>query len=124
MVVGYVVMRVPMVFLGWLVAGTIRPCPGGAQVHLDDRWRTAWLGWVGLPLLGLRFSTFLLLASALFALELVGPVLAERRSPTPWHARHIAEGHGLLVIITLGEAVLGTVVALDVQGCQCDSVIN
>jgi low temperature requirement protein LtrA len=44
--------------------------------------------------------------------ELVGPVLAERQSPTPWHARHIAERHGLLVIITLGEGVLGTVVAL------------
>ena len=48
----------------------------------------------------------------MFALELVGPVLAERRSRTPWHARHIAERHGLLVIITLGEGVLGTVVAL------------
>ena len=72
----------------------------------------AQLGWVGLTLLGLRFSTFLLLASASFALELVGPVLAERRSPTPWHTRHIAERHGLLVIITLGGGVLGTVVAL------------
>ena len=39
-------------------------------------------------------------------------MLAERRSPTPWHTRHIAERHGLLVIITLGGGVLGTVVAL------------
>jgi low temperature requirement protein LtrA len=72
----------------------------------------AQFGCVGLTLLGLPFSTFLLLGGVLFAVELVGPVLAERRSPTPWHARHIAERHGLLVIITLGEGILGTVVAL------------
>ena len=35
-----------------------------------------------------------------------------RRGGTPWHPHHIAERYGLLVIITLGEGLLGTTVAL------------
>jgi len=73
----------------------------------------AQVGWVVLALLGLPVSTFFVAAAGLFAVELVGPVLAERRSPTPWHAHHIAERHGLLALITLGEGVLGTVAALN-----------
>jgi low temperature requirement protein LtrA len=111
MVAGYVVMRVSMIFLWWLVS---RHDPARAPAARKYIWTigVAQFGWIGLTLLGLQFSMFLLLGSVLFALELVGPVLAERRSPTRWHARHIAERHGLLVIITLGEGVLGTVVAL------------
>ena len=111
MVVGYVVMRLSMVFLWSLVA---RHDPARAPAARKYIWTigVAQFGWVGLVLLGLPTSTFVLLGSVLFALELAGPVLAERRSPTPWHARHLAERHGLLVIITLGEGVLGTVVAL------------
>jgi len=44
---------------------------------------------------------------------MVGPFLAERKAGTPWHAEHIAERYGLLVIITLGEVILGTVAALN-----------
>jgi low temperature requirement protein LtrA len=112
MVAGYVVMRVSMVFLWSLVA---RHDPARAPAARTYIWTiaVAQVGWVGLALLGLPVWTFLLAGGVLFALELLGPVLAERRSPTPWHARHIAERHGLLVIITLGEGVLGTVVALN-----------
>jgi low temperature requirement protein LtrA len=49
----------------------------------------------------------------LFALELTGPIVAERRVRTPWHPHHIAERYGLLVIITLGEVILGTVAAIN-----------
>ena len=31
---------------------------------------------------------------------------------TPWHPHHIAERYGLLVIITLGEVILGTILAI------------
>jgi hypothetical protein len=31
---------------------------------------------------------------------------------TPWHPRHLAERYGLLTLITLGEAVIGTVAAM------------
>ena len=45
---------------------------------------------------------------------MVGPFIAERRKGgTPWHAHHIAERYGLLVIITLGEGILGTVASIN-----------
>ena len=45
--------------------------------------------------------------------ELAGPFFAELRfGPTPWHPHHIAERYGLLVIITLGEVILGTILAI------------
>ena len=50
---------------------------------------------------------------ATFSTELGGPFIAEtRKSGTPWHPHHIAERYGLLVIIALGEAILGTIAAL------------
>jgi low temperature requirement protein LtrA len=59
--------------------------------------------------IGVAFAAF----TALLAVELMGPYLAEREAATPWHAHHIAERYGLLVIITLGEVILGTVAALN-----------
>ena len=50
---------------------------------------------------------------ALFALELAGPFLAERRRRRRGIAHHIAERYWLLVIITLGEVIIGTVAALN-----------
>lgn len=49
------------------------------------------------------WPSFLLLVG----LELLVPAWAERASPTPWHPHHIAERYALMVIITLGECVLG-----------------
>jgi low temperature requirement protein LtrA len=49
----------------------------------------------------------------LVLVEMAGPAFAERRQAgTPWHAHHIAERYGLLVIIALGEGLLGTTAAL------------
>ena len=49
----------------------------------------------------------------LVLVELVGPFVAEHvRGGTPWHAHHIAERYGLMVIIALGEGLLGTTAAL------------
>jgi low temperature requirement protein LtrA len=99
---GYVVMRASMVFLWTLVA---RHDPARAPAARKYIWSIgiAQVGWVALAWLGLPLSMFVPVASGLFALEVFGPILAQRRSPTPWHARHIAERHGLLVLITLGE---------------------
>jgi low temperature requirement protein LtrA len=49
----------------------------------------------------------------LIAFELAGPFIAERTARTPWHPHHIAERYSLLVIITLGEVIIGTVAALN-----------
>ena len=61
------------------------------------------------PPLGVTFAV----GGALALIELSGPVIAERgEGGTPWHAHHIAERYGLLVIITLGEGIIGTVASL------------
>ena len=50
----------------------------------------------------------------LIGIEMIGPFVAQRRKGgTPWHAHHIAERYGLLVIITLGEGVIGTVASIN-----------
>ncbi|PRC48127.1 hypothetical protein C6A85_81425, partial [Mycobacterium sp. ITM-2017-0098] len=50
---------------------------------------------------------------ALVLVEVMGPVIAERRQGgTPWHAHHIVERYGLFTIIALGEGVVGTVASL------------
>ncbi len=45
--------------------------------------------------------------------ECTGPYIAEtRKGGTPWHAHHIAERYGLLIIIALGEGIIGTIASL------------
>jgi len=73
----------------------------------------AQVGWVALALADLPIGTTVLLFIPLYALELGGPRLAERKAATPWHPHHIAERYGLMVIITLGEVILGTVFAVN-----------
>jgi low temperature requirement protein LtrA len=112
MVAGYVVMRVAQLFLWWQVA---RHDPE----HAPAAWTymltvgAAQVGWVTFAVLDLPIATTFGLFSVLFALEFLGPYLAERKSRTPWHPHHIAERYGLLVIITLGEVIIGTVASLN-----------
>jgi low temperature requirement protein LtrA len=48
----------------------------------------------------------------LVILELLVPVIAERKNNTPWHRHHIIERYGLLNIIVLGETLLAGGLAL------------
>jgi len=67
-----------------------------------------------LAIVDLPIRETLLFAAVLIGIEMLGPYLAERRyGGTPWHAHHIAERYGLLVIITLGEGILGTVASIN-----------
>ncbi len=49
---------------------------------------------------------------ALVVLELLVPILAERRGITPFHPHHIAERYALLTLIVLGEVILASVQAV------------
>jgi low temperature requirement protein LtrA len=112
MVAGYVLMRIALLFLWAQVA---RHDPGrrrAARVYIATIG-IAQAGWVLLTVLDLPVETTFALAVPLFAIELAGPFIAERKADTPWHPHHIAERYGLLVIITLGEVILGTVAALN-----------
>jgi low temperature requirement protein LtrA len=112
MVAGYVVMRVSMLFLWWRVSRDDADRREAARAYMTFVG-VAQIGWVALAIVGLSVGPTLALFAFLIAVELIGPRLAERKAPTPWHPHHIAERYGLLVIITLGEVVIGTVASLN-----------
>jgi low temperature requirement protein LtrA len=92
MVAGYVVMRAALVFQ-WLRAARQDPDRRAACLEYVKTLLVAQAGWVAL---------------------LIAETFAERvKGGTPWHAHHIAERYGLLVIIALGEGLLGTAVAIN-----------
>ena len=111
-VLGYVVMRVPMV-LQWSRAAIADPARRSSVAVFITTLLVAQAGWVTIALLDLPTRTTFALVIPLVLLELVGPVVAERvRGGTPWHPHHIAERYGLVVIIAVGEGLTGTTFAL------------
>jgi low temperature requirement protein LtrA len=112
MVAGYVVMRVALVFQ-WLRAARQDPARRRACFTYATAISLAQVGWIALLIAETSVLVTLLWAAVLVLVELAGPVIADRgRGGTPWHPHHVAERYGLLVIIALGEALLGTTVAV------------
>jgi low temperature requirement protein LtrA len=120
MAFGYVVMRAAMVAMWVRVA---RKDPENRRTALIYIVFTAGaqLGWVAVALLRPEDLAVIVTALAVLTIaELAGPVVATWDSRvnrnewrgTPWHPHHIAERYGLLVIITLGEGILGTIAAV------------
>lgn len=110
LVAGYVVMRVAMIFQ-WLRAARHPQWRSAAQTYALAIG-IAQVGWIALVFVPLGPLAALLGTVGLIAVELTGPVLAERRSPTPWHPHHVAERYSLLAIIALGEGIVGAAVSL------------
>jgi low temperature requirement protein LtrA len=109
LVVGYIVMRVPLIVL-WLraaradarhrrIAIAYAVAIGAAQA--------LWLLTAVLPLpVGVTVVAIVLLALA----EMVAPVVLEHRyGRAPWNAGHLAERFSLLTLIALGEVIAATV---------------
>jgi low temperature requirement protein LtrA len=127
MVMGYVVMRVAMIFQ-WLRAakqdpGHKRACHTYALAILFSQ-----IGWVALLVTNLSLVTTLIITPVLIIIEMAGPLIAERKfGGTPWHAHHIAERYSLFAIIALGEGIVGTVATIsavvEVQGWTLDAVL-
>ncbi|MFE5673247.1 low temperature requirement protein A [Agromyces sp. NPDC056523] len=126
-VIGYVIMRVAVLAL-WV----------RAAMHDPEHRRTALayvvviaisqLGWIALLVMDLPLDQVFVVWLVLVAFELAGPIIAERvGGRTPWHPHHIAERYGLLIIITLGEIVLGTILAISAvveeQGWTLEAVL-
>jgi low temperature requirement protein LtrA len=112
MVAGYVVMRLALVFQ-WLRAARQDPARRPACMKYVWTLLVAQAGWIVLAVAETSVGVTFVWITALLLVELAGPVLAEtRHGGTPWHPHHIAERHGLVVIIALGEGLLGTAVAL------------
>jgi low temperature requirement protein LtrA len=111
-VAGYVIMRGALVALWWQVSRHDPAHRRTARSYMTTVG-IAQVGWVMLAVLDLPIGTTFVFGALLYALELTGPFVAERKGMTPWHPHHIAERYGLLVIITLGEVIIGTVAALN-----------
>jgi low temperature requirement protein LtrA len=113
MVAGYVVMRVPMIFL-WARAARDDPARRPAAITYIWTIAVAQVFWIALAIVALPIGPTLALFAVFIGVEMIGPFVAERRKGgTPWHAHHIAERYGLLVIITLGEGIIGTVASIN-----------
>ena len=127
MVLGYVIMRVALVFQ-WLRAARQDPARRRACLTYAVAISIAQIGWVWQIAVHFSTAAAVILGSILALIELMGPVLAERHDGgTPWHAHHIAERHASLAIIALGEGIVGTVAALsavvDQQGWTADATL-
>ena len=112
MVLGYVIMRVALVFQ-WLRAARGDPARRRICLTYAATISIAQVGWVAQIVMRPAAPDAIVLGGILVVIEMTGPVLAERQAGgTPWHAHHIAERHSLFAIIALGEGVVGTVAAL------------
>lgn len=111
-VAGYVIMRISTIAL-WLRVALHNPRRRGSALMYAGLIAIGQVGWiiqifVDPPLIA---TAWIVVGLATF--EMLTPVIAERLGAgTPWHAHHIAERYGLLVIITLGEVVFGTILAV------------
>ncbi|WP_400993678.1 low temperature requirement protein A [Agromyces sp. GXQ0307] len=126
-VIGYVIMRVAVVAL-WLRAARHDPPRRRTALTYVVLVSTAQVGWILLLLVNPPLPTTFVVWGVLVAFEMAGPMIAERvEGGTPWHPHHVAERYGLLVIITLGEIVLGTILAISAvveeQGWDVEAVL-
>jgi low temperature requirement protein LtrA len=127
LVIGYVVMRIALV-AQWLRAAKQDPERRATALAYAKFVSIAQVGWLVVGFAPLDFWPTIGLALALYAVEMLGPVLAERKtSGTPWHPHHIAERYGLLTIIALGEGIFGTVAGVSAivqeQGWSLEAVL-
>lgn len=111
-IAGYVVMRLSTIAL-WLRIARHDPASRRTALRYAGYLGVVQLAWIVLIIVNLPFALTLWIWVLLGLCEMAIPPLAERRGgTTPWHPHHIAERYGLLVIITLGEVVLGTILAI------------
>ncbi|WP_446665883.1 low temperature requirement protein A [Flexivirga sp. B27] len=108
-VIGYVVMRIPLLMQWW------RASRQSSDFRLVALRNIRWLsivqaGWVVFGFVSMPLAVTVLIGIFLGACELLIPVLAQgSANGTPWHPDHIADRYSAFAIITLGEGVVGTI---------------
>ena len=107
-VLGYVIMRVPLV-VQWLRVARDDPPRRATARRFAIGIAVCQVGWMTqlLPI-GIWPLVWLVLLPA----ELLVPSWAERAGRTTFHPEHIAERYGLFMIIVLGETVLAASLAI------------
>ncbi|WP_336794495.1 low temperature requirement protein A [Gordonia malaquae] len=114
-VFGYMVMRIGLV-PQWIRAALQarnyrRTCLTYAVACI-----VAQLGWTVVALAPMNLRVTLIAIAVCAFIEFLGPFVAEVLvKRTPWNPFHITERYATLVVITLGEGVVGTVAVLQAQ---------
>lgn len=111
-VAGYVIMRLATIAL-WMRAARHDETQRITARAYATLIAIAQTGWVAQIAINPPFAATVACTLVLIVFEAAIPIIAERKGTgSPWHAHHIAERYGLLVIITLGEIVAGTILAI------------
>jgi low temperature requirement protein LtrA len=109
---GYVVMRLAIIAL-WLRIARHDAAQRRTALRYAVLIAVAQVGWIASIALDLPFAITVAGNLVLVAFEMAIPAIAESAGDgTPWHPHHITERYSLLVIITLGEIVAGTISAI------------
>ena len=112
MVWGYVVMRIAMVSQWWRAGRHDPERRPTCRVYIVTIL-IAQVLWCVLAVVDLPVGTTFAVIAIPFLIEIGGPAYAETRlRSTPWHAHHVAERYGLMVIIALGEGMIGTMASI------------
>lgn len=112
MVVGYVVMRVPLIAL-WLRAARQDPDRRRVAVVYAVIIAVAQTGWALTAITALPVTATIIALVVLAMAEMTVPVVVERKlGRPPWNAGHVAERFSLLTLIALGEVVAATTSAV------------
>jgi low temperature requirement protein LtrA len=108
-VIGYVIMRLAMV-TQWLRAAQSDPDRRTTALRFGIGIAVVQFGWIARLFLpdSWGVASFLVLVAA----EIAVPIYAEHSAQTTWHHHHIAERYGLFTLIVIGEAILGSTVAI------------
>lgn len=126
MTLGYVIMRLAMVFL-WLRAAAQDGAHRRSCLTYAAAIFVGQLGWSALAMASPGVRLHVVFAGVLAIVEMSGPALAESRDGgTPWHAHHMSERYSLLTIIALGEGIVGTVASVSAivqtKGWSADAI--
>jgi low temperature requirement protein LtrA len=112
MVLGYVIMRVPLIGL-WLRAARNDPAHRRIDTAYAVLIAAAQAGWVLSAIAHLSTALTIAILVLLAAGEMIVPVVLERRfGRPPWNSGHIAERFSLLALIVLGEVIAATTSAV------------
>ncbi|MFF1573703.1 low temperature requirement protein A [Leifsonia sp. NPDC058292] len=112
MVIGYVIMRVPLIVL-WLRAASEDPDHRRNAISYVLIISAAQLGWLLTAVIPLAAGVTVVCLVVLALAEMVAPVIAtERYGFSPWNPGHVAERFALLTLITIGEVIAGTTSAV------------
>lgn len=118
--VGYVIMRVSLVLM-WLRVAREDPANRRVALRYAGFNTVIQAGWLTVALVQPDdVAVLVAVIVVLWIVEFAGHPFATWNARgadhnwqgTPWNARHISERYGLMVIITLGEGILGTIAAV------------